>query len=98
MAAVQAGGDRQDLHERIRVHSHEAASRMKTEDGVNDLLDRIRGDDAFAAIKDSIDSLLDPTGFVGRAPQQVEEYLKEVIGPLLEERADVSAPEGEIRI
>jgi adenylosuccinate lyase len=98
MAAVQAGGDRQDLHERLRVHSHEAASRMKTEDGVNDLLDRIRADEAFVAIKDSLDSLLDPTGFVGRAPQQVEEYLNEVIGPLLAERADVSAPEGEVRI
>jgi len=98
MAAVQAGGDRQDLHERLRVHSHEAASRMKTKDGVNDLLDRIRADEAFVAIKDSLDSLLDPTGFVGRAPQQVEEYLNEVIGPLLAERADVSAPEGEVRV
>ena len=98
MAAVQAGGDRQDLHERIRVHSHAAASRMKTEDGVNDLLERIQQDEAFSAIVDSLETLLDPSKFVGRAPEQVRDYLKENIGPLLAERADVKAPEGGTRV
>ena len=98
MAAVQAGGDRQDLHERIRVHSHEAAYRLKAGDGVNDLLERIAADPAFAAVSGRLDELVDPRGFTGRAEQQVEEYLAEVVDPLLEARADVQAPEGEVRV
>ena len=98
MAAVQAGGDRQDLHERIRVHSHAAAARMKMEDGVNDLLDRIAGDDAFAAVKGQLDQLVDPRAFVGRAPEQVREFLAEVIAPCLARFAGVEAVAGEVRV
>lgn len=98
MAAVQAGGDRQDLHERIRVHSHAAAARMKTEDGQNDLLERIRDDAAFAAVRDQLDALVDPRDFVGRAPEQVREFLAEVVHPALEPYAGVQAAEGEVRV
>jgi len=98
MAAVQAGGDRQELHECIRVHSHEAASRLKEGDGVNDLLDRIKADSAFSSVADDLDELLDPSRFIGRAPQQVDEFLGEVVAPILRERATVQPPEGGVRV
>jgi len=98
MAAAQAGGDRQDLHERIRVHSHEAARRIKVEDGVNDLLERITADPAFAAIVGQIDQLVDPRRFIGRAPEQVREFLQEEIDPLLLERQEVEVPAGGIKV
>ena len=98
MACVQAGGDRQELHEAIRVHSHEAAYRLKAGDGKNDLLDRIAEDPAFAAVKDRLDELVDAKRFVGRAPEQCREFLAEVIEPLLDERKDVEVPEGEIKV
>jgi adenylosuccinate lyase len=98
MAAVQAGGDRQDLHERIRVHSHEAARRLKVEDGVNDLLERIAADPAFASIVDRLDELVDARRFVGRAPEQVREFLQEEVDPLLQERQGVEVPAGGIKV
>jgi len=73
MAGVQAGGDRQELHERIRLHSHAAAKQVKGEGKPNDLIERIKGDPAFASL--DIDTLLDPSAFVGRAPQQVDDFL-----------------------
>jgi len=73
MAGVQAGGDRQELHERIRLHSHAAAKQVKGEGKPNDLIERIKGDPAFASL--DIDALLDPSAFVGRAPQQVDDFL-----------------------
>ena len=98
MACVQKGGDRQELHEAIRVHSHKAAYRLKAEDGVNDLLERIKNDPAFAAVADDLDSLLDPSKFIGRAPNQVREFMYEVVDPALELRADVRVPDGEISV
>jgi adenylosuccinate lyase len=98
MACVQRGGDRQDLHEAIRVHSHKAAYRLKAEDGVNDLLDRIKADPAFSAVADDLDSLLDPIKFVGRAPSQVREFMYEVVDPVLETRKKVLVPDGEINV
>ena len=98
MACVQAGGDRQELHELIRVHSHEAAYRLKAGDGHNDLLERIAADPAFAAVAGTLYDLVDPKHFVGRAAEQVEEYLQEVVEPVLEARADVSVPEGGIKV
>ncbi|CAN5722288.1 adenylosuccinate lyase [soil metagenome] len=74
MAGVKSGGDRQDLHERIRVHSQAAASRIKQCDGQNDLIDRLRADNAFSKI--DIDSVLDPKKFIGRATEQVEAFLE----------------------
>ncbi|MHC4981541.1 MAG: adenylosuccinate lyase [Planctomycetota bacterium] len=80
MAGVCAGGDRQELHERIRLHSQAAAQQMKEQGCPNDLLKRLKGDPAFRAI--DIDSLLDPSAFVGRAPQQVDEFIASQVKPI----------------
>jgi len=87
MEAVKHGGDRQELHEVIREHSMAASRRVKEEGLDNDLIDRLRNDPAFAAIKDDFDSIINPAAFIGRAPQQVESFLDEVVRPLLKERA-----------
>ncbi len=83
MEAVKAGGDRQELHERIRENSQKAAYVVKAEGGDNDLIARLKADPAFAAVADTIDQKLDPINFVGRAPQQVAEFLKEDVEPTL---------------
>ncbi|MEM7755931.1 MAG: adenylosuccinate lyase [Planctomycetota bacterium] len=90
MEAVKAGGDRQDLHERIRVHAQEAGHRVKHLGLDNDLIDRIRQDPAFAAVKDRLtnDDLLDPLAYTGRAVEQTERFLADVIEPLRERYAD----------
>jgi adenylosuccinate lyase len=80
MAAVQAGGDRQDLHERIRVHALKAAERLKDGAVDNDLIDRIRTDPAFPAV--DFDRVMDPRHFVGRAARQVDEFIKRDIEPI----------------
>lgn len=87
MAAVKAGGDRQELHEAIREHSMEAARRIKEEGGDNDLLDRLKSDAHFAEIADKIDNLVNPVEFVGRAPEQVTEFLENHIRPVLKKYA-----------
>lgn len=89
MAAVRRGGDRQDLHERIRRHSMDAGSRVKQEGAANDLLDRIAADPAFDLDQSELDKLLDASLYIGRAPQQVEEYLEGFIDPLLAAEAIV---------
>jgi adenylosuccinate lyase len=94
MAGVKAGGDRQDLHERIRHHSHESARRVREEGAECDLLDRLREDAGFAAIRDELDALTDPDRFVGRAPEQVDEFLAEAVRPALEEHAAKAASWG----
>ena len=97
MDAVKAGGDRQELHERIRVHSQAAAQRVKAEGGDNDLLQRLKGDPAFAAIADTLGASLDASRYVGRAPQQVREFLAENVRPLLAE-AGTSVVNAELRV
>jgi len=88
MEGVRAGGDRQELHERLRTLSVEAGRRMK-EDGVkNPLPDMLAGDAAFAFVRGRLDEMLAPERFVGRAPQQVDEFLAEVVEPLLAGRDD----------
>jgi len=83
MRAVQQGGDRQELHERLRKHSL-AAARVVKEDGLpNDLLARIAADPAFGLTQAELEATLDPAAFVGRAPRQVEDFLREVIRPVL---------------
>ena len=84
MAAVKAGGDRQELHEVIREHSMEAGRMVKQYGKENDLIERIRGDSHFASVREKLDHLLDPSLFVGRAPQQVEEFIREELDPVLE--------------
>ncbi len=92
MAAVAAGGDRQALHERIRQHSQAAAATVKELGGENDLLQRLRGDEAFQAV--DFDKTLEPSQFVGRAPQQVTEFLAEVITPVRERYRDLLEGDG----
>lgn len=88
MGAVRAGGDRQEIHEAIRVHSHESIRRMKEEGAAeNDLLDRLKGDDLFAAIRDGLDDLLDPSRFIGLAAHQTQRFLTEVAQPVIDSGA-----------
>lgn len=82
MAAVRAGGNRQALHEKIREHSLAAAQRIKAEGAPNDLLERMSGDPDLAP---HLADAMDPAGYVGRSPQQVDEFLEEVVEPLLEQ-------------
>ncbi|XP_043251571.1 adenylosuccinate lyase isoform X2 [Colletes gigas] len=84
MAMVKAGGDRQVCHEKIRVLSQEAGAEVKQHGRDNDLVERIVKDPYFAPIHDSLDKILDPSTFVGRAPQQVVEFLNEEVHPVLE--------------
>jgi len=82
MAAVKAGGDRQALHERIRVHAQEAARAVKQQGLENDLLERLAADPAFETVRGRLRSLTDPRKFIGRAPSQVSEFLRSVVGPV----------------
>ncbi len=83
MQGVLAGGDRQQLHERIRIHSLESAKRVKEQGLDNDLIERIRADKSFAQIKDKIDGIMDASNFIGRAPEQVSEYLEGEVYPII---------------
>ncbi|KAG6335083.1 hypothetical protein ID866_4011 [Astraeus odoratus] len=83
MAIVKKGGDRQEAHEKIRVLSHQAAYQVKNLGLDNDLIDRVRQDPYFDPIKDELDQLLDPKTFIGRAPEQVDKFLKEWVEPAL---------------
>ena len=88
MAAVKKGGDRQELHERIRVHSMEAGKVVKVEGGENDLLSRIAADSAFGLTLEEIEAEMKPENFVGRAPQQVEEMVRDYVTPVIEKYKD----------
>ncbi|GKV58048.1 adenylosuccinate lyase [Collybia sordida] len=83
MAIVKKGGDRQEAHEKIRVLSHEAAHQVKQLGLENDLIDRVRADAYFDPIKGQLDELLEPASFVGRAPEQVDAFLKDWVDPAL---------------
>lgn len=100
MAAVQAGGDRQVLHEAIRDHSMAAAKRVKVDGAHNDLLERIAKDDLFASVHGDLDSLLDPMMFIGRSSEQVDEFLSDFVDPVLAANsallAQVSADQVEV--
>ncbi|MGV3486065.1 MAG: adenylosuccinate lyase [Planctomycetaceae bacterium] len=95
MAAVSAGGDRQTLHESIRLHSQAAALRVKAEGEDNDLLSRLKADHDYDAI--DIDALSDPARFVGRAPEQVDDFIEEYIEPIRARYAD-SKLTAEVRV
>jgi adenylosuccinate lyase len=98
MACVKKGGDRQELHEVIRQHAQDAAARVKNEGADNDLLDRLAGDPAIGMTRQEIDAVLDIRGFVGRAPQQVDEFLDEEIGPVLQRHKDTLGASSEVRV
>ncbi len=98
MDCVKRGGDRQELHERIRVHSMEAARRVKQGDGVNDLLERIAGDPSFGVTLRQLEDMLNPSAYMGRAPEQTDEFLKEQVGPVLERYKDILGIKVEISV
>ncbi len=77
------GADRQECHEKLRVLSHQAGYVVKMEGKDNDLVERIKGDPYFDPILANLEKLLDPTTFVGRAPQQVDEFIEEEVKPVL---------------
>ena len=90
MEAVKRGGNRQELHEALREHSHAAARKVKLEGGANDLIDRIVADPLFPLSREEIDAQMAPEKYVGRAPSQVTEFLREEIAPLLAKYPDES--------
>lgn len=98
MDAVKRGGDRQELHEAIRVHSMAAGKVVKEQGGENDLLERIAGDPLFGITLDELKALMHPANFVGRAPQQTEEFVAEQIRPILDRYADELGLEVEINV
>ncbi|MDE7367552.1 MAG: adenylosuccinate lyase [Lachnospiraceae bacterium] len=98
MDAVKRGGNRQDLHEKIREHSMAAGAVVKQEGKENDLVDRIAADPAFGMTKEEIVGLLEPKNFVGRAPQQTEEFLSEVVQPILDANQDILGLTAEINV
>ncbi|MEX0677668.1 MAG: adenylosuccinate lyase [Pirellulales bacterium] len=96
MAAVAAGGDRQDLHERMRRHSQAAAAGVKEKGADNDLLDRLAADPSFAGV--DLKTMLDPARFVGRAGEQVDEFLSQIVAPIRKRYPGVPAPAAEIKV
>ncbi len=97
MEAVKRGGDRQKLHDKIRRYAFEASKKVK-EGGTNDLLDRIAADEEFGLSKEDLDNLLDPKRFIGRAPSQVVEFMKEEVEPILERYKDLIGGVEEVRV
>ncbi|XP_026752697.1 adenylosuccinate lyase isoform X1 [Galleria mellonella] len=89
MAMVQNGGDRQVCHEKIRVLSHEAGAQVKQQGKDNDLIDRVKNDPYFAPILSQLDSILDASTFIGRAPDQVSEFIEEEVNPIIVKYADI---------
>ena len=98
MDVVKRGGNRQELHELIRTHSMAAAAVVKMEGKENDLVDRIANDEAFGMTKEQIEAILEPKNFVGRAPEQTEEFVHEVIQPILDENKELLGLTAEINV
>ncbi|WP_206460813.1 adenylosuccinate lyase [Anaerovorax sp. IOR16] len=98
MEAVKKGGDRQELHERIREHSMAAGSRVKDEGLDNDLLRRIAEDPAFGLTLEDVETLLTPEDYIGRSPQQTEEFVKEYLDPIFKEEKECLGEAVELRV
>ncbi|HIW54182.1 MAG TPA: adenylosuccinate lyase, partial [Candidatus Ruthenibacterium merdigallinarum] len=98
MSAVKKGGDRQELHEKIRVYAQQAAKVVKEEGGKNDLIERICADASFGLDAGEVEAILKPEDFTGRAPQQVEEFLRDVIRPVLAENSAVLGEKAELSV
>jgi len=96
MAAVQAGGDRQTLHEVIRTHSQAAAQRVKSEGAANDLMDRLQKEPAFKGV--DLDAALEPSQFVGRAPQQVDAFIAQIVDPIRKRYAETLKYEPDLSV
>jgi adenylosuccinate lyase len=96
MAAVAGGGDRQEVHECIRRHSHETTAALKAGADKNDLLDRLKADPLLGGV--DFTAVLDRGQFVGRAPQQVEEFLAEVIEPIRQRNRHLLGQTAEVSV
>ena len=98
MEGVKRGGDRQELHELIRIHSMEAAKQVKMEGKPNDLIERIIADDEFKMTEEEILAILEPENFVGRAPEQVTEFVQAYVEPILEANKRVLGKKAELHV
>jgi len=98
MDAVKKGGDRQALHEKLRVYSQQAARAVKEEGAANDLIGRIAADPAFMTTKAEIEAVLDPARFTGRSAEQVENFVAGCVDPLLAAHAGEMAGKAELRV
>jgi adenylosuccinate lyase len=98
MDAVKAGGDRQELHERIRELSMEAGYQVKAEGKENNLLELIAADPAFNLSLEELQAAMEPSRYVGRAKEQTEAFLAKVVDPLLEERKELLGMKAEINV
>jgi adenylosuccinate lyase len=98
MAGVKRGGDRQELHEAIRKHAQDAAAQVKQEGKENDLLGRLARDPVVAMSAAELDAVLDVQEFIGRAPQQVLEFIEGEVDPVLARHADKLAIASDVRI
>ncbi len=96
MAAVQKGADRQEVHEVIRKHSQAAAQRVKQEGASNDLIERLRGEKMFAGV--DLNAALNPAQFVGRAPQQVDQFVEEIVEPIRRRYKDELGHKPELKV
>ncbi|MCH5196732.1 MAG: adenylosuccinate lyase [Oscillospiraceae bacterium] len=97
MKAVEKGGNRQELHEQLRVYSQETAEAVR-EGGVNDLVDKIAADPVFGVTKAEIEELLVPEMYVGRAPEQVEEFLNNCVNPVLVQNKELLGEKAELSV
>ena len=98
MSAVKKGGDRQVLHEKLRVHAMAAAKVVKEEGGKNDLIERVCADPDFGLDYDEVEAILRPEDFTGRSAEQVTEFLADVVAPILESHKDVLGETAELSV
>ena len=97
-AVKYRGADRQQLHEKIRVHSMAASKVIKEEGGENDLLERIANDEAFGVTLEDLEKILQPEKYTGRAKEQTEDFLAELVQPVLDKYADIESDKPEINV
>lgn len=98
MDAVKMGGNRQELHEKIRELSMEAGANVKREGKENNLLELIAKDDAFPMSLEALQETMEPAKYVGRAPLQVEKFIEEVVNPLLQDNKELLGMKAEITV
>ena len=99
MEAVKRGGNRQELHEQIRLHSLEAGHQVKDQGKPNNLIDLIAADPMFGMTKEELTAHLEPSAYIGRCPQQVEEFIEICVKPVLERHQSlISAEEYDLKV
>ncbi|UEQ77946.1 adenylosuccinate lyase [Chryseobacterium arthrosphaerae] len=98
MEEVKAGGDRQEIHEVIRVHSMDASKKVKEEGKENDLIERILNDDSLKLDKSKLKEVLDPKNFIGFAPIQTEEFVKNEVQPIIDQNKDLIGLEADLKV